>query len=79
MNLKSVIRICIAGLAVLVLQDVVLLLASRLLGPSATISSILHVKLVLYQLILPLFAIVYGGAQILASRRDRVRLETGKQ
>lgn len=78
MNFKLVVRICIAAVMILVLQDAILLIAGRLLGPSATISTILHVKLILYQVMLPLFAILYGCIQILASHRDRVRLEVSK-
>lgn len=74
-RMKFVFKIGLVIGIVLVLQNVVLLVAIKVIGPNAMLSSILHVQFILYQVMLPLAAICYGTFQILASRRDRIRLQ----
>jgi hypothetical protein len=75
-KMKLVFKIALAFCLVLVLQDVVFLVALKVIGPNAMLSSVLHVKFILYQVMLPLGAVSYGTFQVLASRKDRIRLQS---
>jgi len=71
MNAKKILRVIVGVLFILLFQDMLLLILAGVTGQNAVISTILHIKFILYQVVIPLSAILYGFVLLLIPRSEK--------